>query len=737
VGKPPFKSKDLSVLYQKIVAEDAVLPNNLSAVSRSLLRGLLSRNPGLRLGAQGVQQVREHQWFSTCDWPKLALKAIPPVYQPLSPADYLCKVISSVNDDGKGDSTIAAKADTNIETSLEVEQQGPLDDELLSSPRAAAVPSAKASSPEEIPDYLNRIVQLIEKWQLRILATPMDSTAKTAESVRHSTGSWRPTPLAAVALESPITRVTAHKHKRAISNPSLLKGQLRNLLQEGLEEQLTPLSSPIAKPINSSGLLHAMSPVPPITGEDPETPDVLILPEKQPTGTNGEPHSSTFLTPMSPATPLHGLLFGHEVEQLQGILQEMQDTMQAQAGEMQELKIRIRDVTAERDVLRSKPKISGGGEELGHALAIAMEETESLVSLAHKMATAMSNSVGPGTDDIKDILTEAQKLMGLAREEKAQAEKERATRHDAIEEAKQERDKKERMEGLQMQFASTEEGYIQAMVESQQTLATAAAERDALLQLASKLEEHSRMQAQREGDLVDSLADKCKQLERSTAEVRLMKAEQSKDKGEQQKMKAQIAELKAKLQQYNAFDAALEAYGEDSSSEDSDVHDNDEEEAVVPEGEDLDPHGDGKKKGLKGWLGGFFSGLARNSSHGGSNDEEDEEYGMGQESGGNRGDRRSLEEEDEEQRLSTPRGSDPTASEQADALDANFEAFMENRGTAEQPGMDQGMRAAEAGERKAQRSSPKGKSSRVGKKSSPPKGKIGKDRDVRVDTSRS
>ena len=133
-------------------------------------------------------------------------------------------------------------------------------------------------------------------------------------------------------------------------------------------------------------------------------------------------------------------------------------------------------------------------------------------------------------------------------------------------------------------------------------------------------------------------------------------------------MKAQIAELKAKLQQYNAFDAALEAYGEDSSSEDSDVHDNDEEEAVVPEGEDLDPHGDGKKKGLKGWLGGFFSGLARNSSHGGSNDEEDEEYGMGQESGGNRGDRRSLEEEDEEQRLSTPRGSDPTASEQADAL---------------------------------------------------------------------
>ena len=35
------------------------------------------------------------------------------------------------------------------------------------------------------------------------------------------------------------------------------------------------------------------------------------------------------------------------------------------------------------------------------------------------------------------------------------------------------------------------------------------------------------------------------------------------------KLRGQIAELKVKLQQFNAFDAALEAYGEESTSEES------------------------------------------------------------------------------------------------------------------------------------------------------------------------
>lgn len=96
--------------------------------------------------------------------------------------------------------------------------------------------------------------------------------------------------------------------------------------------------------------------------------------------------------------------------------------------------------------------------------------------------------------------------------------------------AKQEQDKKLHMADMEQQLAMTEEGYIQAMVESQQTLATAAAERNALLQLASKLEQHSRLQAEREGDLVASLAEKSSALEHTRTELQNLKSEQAREK---------------------------------------------------------------------------------------------------------------------------------------------------------------------------------------------------------------
>lgn len=175
--------------------------------------------------------------------------------------------------------------------------------------QATEVQIAKVSA-EELPDYLNRIVNLIEKWQLRIMAIPMESPGGTTPGKdveqRHSTGSWRPTPLAAVALESPMdsvarTRVTAHKHKRATSSPSL-----KDLLKDELEgAQLTPLPSPVAKPAPSVQL-RAMSPVPMVDS----------LTNVTPSGVQGSDDAP--LTPgTAPSTPLHGLLFGHEVQALE------------------------------------------------------------------------------------------------------------------------------------------------------------------------------------------------------------------------------------------------------------------------------------------------------------------------------------------------------------------------------------------------------------------------------------
>jgi len=321
-----------------------------------------------------------------------------------------------------------------------------------------------------------------------------------------------------------------------------------------------------------------------------------------------------------------------------------------------------------------------------------MEETESLVSLAHKMAVAMSSAVpGSGAEEIKDILTEAHKLMGLAREEKTQAERDKQTRENAIEAAKQQQDNHSHISEMQQQFAMSEEGYIQAMVESQQTLATAAAERNALLQLASKLEEHSRLQAEREGDLVAVLAEKSQALDKAQGDIQRLRADQGKEKGHVQHLKSQVAELKAKLQQYNAFDAALEAYGEDSTSEDSDAEaEDDEDEDEVHMGGELDSPQAGSeegKTGVKGWFSGLFR--FRNSA-GNEQEHEDGQQGPSQgypsQASSSHGasssrSRRSVDSADsaEEQRLSTPRTSEAGLHVPADPVDADFEASQDQQ----------------------------------------------------------
>jgi serine/threonine protein kinase len=218
VGKPPFKAKDLSVLYQKIVSEDAHIPNHLSPQARSFLRGLLSRNPSSRLGASDDKTVKEHTFFQTIDWEKFAKKAVTPLYQPLSPEDYLSQVFSMVNEEA---------ADSPPKSNgLVVDNVGPkqcLDAREPKSHSPGTV--SKKLSAEELPDYFNRIVNLIEKWQLRIMNMENASmknpdVSPSSTDARHSTGDWRSTPLSVGASDSSKgtrTLVTARKHRKATS----------------------------------------------------------------------------------------------------------------------------------------------------------------------------------------------------------------------------------------------------------------------------------------------------------------------------------------------------------------------------------------------------------------------------------------------------------------------------------------------------------------------------------------
>lgn len=156
-------------------------------------------------------------------------------------------------------------------------------------------------------------------------------------------------------------------------------------------------------------------------------------------------------------------------------------------------------------------------------MQIVMEETKSLVLLANKMAAVLASNVGPVGEEIVSILDEAQKLMGLAREERDASEQRgegspqaEAQWSEIVEQQTaslmKEQRSEEKMSRMAKQLSETEDSYMKAMAESQKTLATAAVERDALLQLASKLEEQTRLQSERESGVLDLLNQKSHEL---------------------------------------------------------------------------------------------------------------------------------------------------------------------------------------------------------------------------------
>jgi len=81
-GLPPFYAQNVNVMYQKILSGELRFPNYISEEAKSLLEGLLTRDPALRLGTRGGDEVKGHPWFSDLQWDKLIKKEIEPPFKP-------------------------------------------------------------------------------------------------------------------------------------------------------------------------------------------------------------------------------------------------------------------------------------------------------------------------------------------------------------------------------------------------------------------------------------------------------------------------------------------------------------------------------------------------------------------------------------------------------------------------------------------------------------------------------
>ena len=76
-------------MYEKILRDPLVFPDEVSPSARSILTGLLTRDPAQRLGVNGAEEIKRHPFFEKIDWRRLAQKKIQPPFKPSvrSPVD--------------------------------------------------------------------------------------------------------------------------------------------------------------------------------------------------------------------------------------------------------------------------------------------------------------------------------------------------------------------------------------------------------------------------------------------------------------------------------------------------------------------------------------------------------------------------------------------------------------------------------------------------------------------------
>lgn len=76
-GLPPFYSADRDELFNNIKYKTLKYPFYISPTAKSLLEGLLEKDPEKRLGSKmGAQEIKNHSWFQDIEWEKYLKKEV-------------------------------------------------------------------------------------------------------------------------------------------------------------------------------------------------------------------------------------------------------------------------------------------------------------------------------------------------------------------------------------------------------------------------------------------------------------------------------------------------------------------------------------------------------------------------------------------------------------------------------------------------------------------------------------
>ncbi|EGG10403.1 uncharacterized protein MELLADRAFT_115517 [Melampsora larici-populina 98AG31] len=81
-GLPPYYDENVNEMYRKILSNPLKFGDEIKSEARSLLSGLLTRNPAQRLGNNGAEEIKKHGFFAKIDWKRLVLKQYTPSFKP-------------------------------------------------------------------------------------------------------------------------------------------------------------------------------------------------------------------------------------------------------------------------------------------------------------------------------------------------------------------------------------------------------------------------------------------------------------------------------------------------------------------------------------------------------------------------------------------------------------------------------------------------------------------------------
>ncbi|KAJ6229599.1 ribosomal protein S6 KINASE [Anaeramoeba flamelloides] len=82
VGTPPYYSEDHEETFELILKAKLKIPFYVEDEARDLISSLLNRNPEKRLGMKGVEEIKQHSFFSDLDWQKIYNKEYKPEFIP-------------------------------------------------------------------------------------------------------------------------------------------------------------------------------------------------------------------------------------------------------------------------------------------------------------------------------------------------------------------------------------------------------------------------------------------------------------------------------------------------------------------------------------------------------------------------------------------------------------------------------------------------------------------------------